>query len=1197
MRKALFTWLMMLGCLLFNIHQSRAGTPLSGEIRQSLPGVWQFRIDPYQQGESYGWHSYSFSSVGWDSMPVPGNWDLSNEYANYKGKAWYRSRFPVRDLPGKRIILSFGETGNAYRVFLNGKLIADIDCGNFTEEFDITAFVRKGQPNQLAVEVDNSLTYGAYWGWGGIRRPVYLAYREPVHFLRQAVTPEVNLARNTAVIRTSVVIRNSLSTAATMVVEQDIMYRNRSVARISREIRVPGKSDTLMRMETALDSAQVRLWHFDHPELYTSRISLRTGNKTMYALENRFGIRRIEFSGHRFLLNGEPVRLAGYNWVADDRVTGSTLPAHRFREDIDLMKQAGANMARLSHRPLPEDVMDYLDEKGMLVLAEYNIWSPYMNVRTPQGRTYATKFIQQQYNHPSIMGWSIGNENGILRDHPEVNAYTSGMIRFIKKELDSVRLVTYVSHTADGQDNDPAQFCDVIMINKYGGYEKSVDALALRYPGKPVFMTEYGNAGVNMRNEPPDRSVMRSMMVDGLKTREHVFGYSLWTFNDYRSNYQTPDPATTTPVHQNRMWGIVDVYRNKKRSYRQLQQFYAPVSGLDVSYVRDSAIIDVRPRGIQDIPSFTLEGYRIRVECRKDERSVYPVREFPLPRIVPGAATVRVNVAGLTSDVQWYRFALISPTGYQVLDTTIHLQAPARPANVRMIAADHGFRLVFDRRDDADGYVMNYEVNGAVTRLAPTTDHYVELDNLPVGNKYKIWLTGTNPRGAGIASDTFQFVSKAGFSGLPPIVWHTEGADGRLFIAPSYHPQDMQYEVRFAPEYSPVESGRSIMSTNYGMISVPGLKNGVRYAVQVRRRTGYNANWSVWSEVRKVDVGLPSVIERDDWSRRMQPLATDHQLLDPAYNIWCGSVVAGDDHRYYMVYSRWPKSKGHEAWITHSELALAVSEDPAGPYRHLKVLLPARGPRYWDGICTHNPAIYKHNNKYYLIYMGATGPTPEKPVAPYSREWYVYRNSQRIGVAVADRPEGPWTRFDKPILAPEPDSTSPDAVMVSNPALTFNDRDEVVMVYKQVEHNSTFRGGKVRFGVAFASSVFGPYKKHPSPIFQSKDTLDKNAWMLAEDPFIWFQQGRYHAVVRDVTGRFTGENGLAIFTSTDAVDWSPALHPKFLSKQLFRTDGTPLGDKLERPWLLFSNGIPTHLFGAMGIDRRNHSMNVCIPIQ
>ena len=103
--------------------------------------------------------------------------------------------------------------------------------------------------------------------------------------------------------------------------------------------------------------------------------------------------------------------------------------------------------------------------------------------------------------------------------------------------------------------------------------------------------------------------------------------------------------------------------------------------------------------------------------------------------------------------------------------------------------------------------------------------------------------------------------------------------------------------------------------------------------------------------------------------------------------------------------------------------------------------------------------------------------------------------------------------------------------------------------------------------------------------------------MLAEDPFIWFQQGRYHAVVRDVTGRFTGENGLAIFTSTDAVDWSPALHPKFLSKQLFRTDGTPLGDKLERPWLLFSNGIPTHLFGAMGIDRRNHSMNVCIPIQ
>ena len=89
--------------------------------------------------------------------------------------------------------------------------------------------------------------------------------------------------------------------------------------------------------------------------------------------------------------------------------------------------------------------------------------------------------------------------------------------------------------------------------------------------------------------------------------------------------------------------------------------------------------------------------------------------------------------------------------------------------------------------------------------------------------------------------------------------------------------------------------------------------------------------------------------------------------------------------------------------------------------------------------------------------------------------------------------------------------------MVSNPALTFNDRDEVVLVYKQVAYNGNFRGGRVRFGVAFAPGVLGPYKKHPRPVFESTDPAEKGSWMLAVDHFIWYLDVRYHSVVRDVT--------------------------------------------------------------------------------
>ncbi|MCE2833501.1 MAG: hypothetical protein LW694_03895 [Chitinophagaceae bacterium] len=342
------------GCMISPV-QVMGGTPVVGEVRQSLSPYWKFRIDPYQQGEARGWHRSSHAVAGWDS----------------------------------------GEVGNAYRLFLNDKLIISVDCGNYPEEFDITDMVRPGQENRLAVEVDNSLTYGAYWGWGGIRRPVEIRYRPAFHVLHQAVTPEVNLSRNSARVRTSVTLRNASAAVARMVLQQEIFFRNRRVAVTSRSVDLPGSSSPVVMLDLALDSAQVKLWHFDHPELYTSRITLKSEARDIYVIEDRFGLRKIELVGHQFRLNGEPVRLAGFNWVADDRVTGSTLPAHRFREDIDLMKQAGANMARLSHRPLPSDVMDYLDEKGMLVISEFNIWPPFMNDRTPEGRRYATGSIRK----------------------------------------------------------------------------------------------------------------------------------------------------------------------------------------------------------------------------------------------------------------------------------------------------------------------------------------------------------------------------------------------------------------------------------------------------------------------------------------------------------------------------------------------------------------------------------------------------------------------------------------------------------------------------------------------------------------------------------------------------------------------------------------------------------------------------------
>ncbi|NJK95066.1 MAG: glycoside hydrolase family 2, partial [Bacteroidales bacterium] len=123
-------------------------------------------------------------------------------------------------------------------------------------------------------------------------------------------------------------------------------------------------------MEFTLSKKEVKLWHFDFPNLYTLKLQLKKGNKVVHVLEDRFGIRKAEVVNGKFLLNGESVRAMGLNWVADDRLTGNTLPAEVYKRDIDNMKTLGCNLTRLSHLPLPKEVYDYLDEKGMLIIAE-----------------------------------------------------------------------------------------------------------------------------------------------------------------------------------------------------------------------------------------------------------------------------------------------------------------------------------------------------------------------------------------------------------------------------------------------------------------------------------------------------------------------------------------------------------------------------------------------------------------------------------------------------------------------------------------------------------------------------------------------------------------------------------------------------------------------------------------------------------
>ncbi|QDT68860.1 soluble pyridine nucleotide transhydrogenase [Planctomycetes bacterium MalM25] len=325
-----------------------------------------------------------------------------------------------------------------------------------------------------------------------------------------------------------------------------------------------------------------------------------------------------------------------------------------------------------------------------------------------------------------------------------------------------------------------------------------------------------------------------------------------------------------------------------------------------------------------------------------------------------------------------------------------------------------------------------------------------------------------------------------------------------------------------------------------------------------------------------------------DFAARIGEAPESARFSDPDHYIWGGSLVVGDDGKYHLFYSRWPRELGHYAWVTHSEIAHAVADEPLGEMRHVGVALPARGAEHWDGLCTHNPTVHRFDGKYYLYYMGNTGDGR----ASKSLNW-THRNQQQIGVAVADSPEGPWERFDQPLIAPTPGFI--DAVCASNPSVTRRPDGGYLMVYKAVAGKGKAPGyGPVLHVVATSDSPTGPFIKHPTPIFAKSGVK-----FPAEDPYVWCDGSRYWAIVKDFAGHFTKRGkSTALFVSDDGFSWRLAKHPLVATTEVRWSGGVtqPL-NSLERPQLLFENGEPTVLLFACDETRqRKHAFNLRLPI-
>ncbi|EAZ80487.1 glycoside hydrolase family protein [Algoriphagus machipongonensis] len=298
-------------------------------------------------------------------------------------------------------------------------------------------------------------------------------------------------------------------------------------------------------------------------------------------------------------------------------------------------------------------------------------------------------------------------------------------------------------------------------------------------------------------------------------------------------------------------------------------------------------------------------------------------------------------------------------------------------------------------------------------------------------------------------------------------------------------------------------------------------------------------------------------------SDKIQPISESSIFNSPDFFNWGGSIIKGEDNKYHLFYSRWPKSTNFTGWLLYSEIAHAVSDTPSGPWKYKETALSARGKGYWDAITAHNPKIKYFEGKYYLYYISTNlgdnldyndANLLETATTGYSHpNWKILRPNQRTGVAVAESLNGPWTRKDEPLIEP----SGPITTLTVNPAIDQGKDGKYYLIVKGDKPNETkFIRNQA---MAIGDRPDGPF------VIQSQPVID---FMDTEDMSLWFDKDRnyFYAV-------FHAHQMIGMMSSEDGLHWEKATEFQIMEKMIKMKDGRLIKpDRLERPFVFIENG-------------------------
>jgi beta-galactosidase/beta-glucuronidase len=570
------------GTLVPYAHEAaaRQGDRDTGPFFESLNGKWKFHWSPNPASSPEEFYREDFDVSGWDTITVPGNWQLQGYdkpiYVNWgyafpqDGQArkhpeiarneplppipaddnptgCYRRTFTLPEgWAGREVFLLFEGVDSAFHLWVNGQEVGYSQDSRLPAEFDVTSCVRPDQ-NTLAVRVyrycDGSyLEDQDFWRLSGIYRDVYLLATPRVHVSDFFVRTALDEDYRDALMQVEVKIRAYGDQDAADHTLELTLYdegNRRIVSTSVSGIAVKAGDETTLEIEKTV--ANPKKWSAEHPNLYTLLITLKDATGNVLEVERcNVGFRQIEIKDGQLHVNGVPILFRGVNRHEHDPDTGHTLTVESMMEDIKLMKRFNINAVRTCHYPNDPRWYDLCDRFGLYLIDEANLETHGTLDKLAQDPAWQAAFLERgirmlerDKNHPSVIIWSLGNESGYGPNHDAMAAWI--------RQRDPTRPIHYEGATGWG-----ARYRD----RKYKGPQEApvVDIVSVMYPTletltelahmpgetRPLIMCEYahamGNSCGNLRE-----------YWDAVETHQRLQGGFIWDWVDQGIRQVTED--------------------------------------------------------------------------------------------------------------------------------------------------------------------------------------------------------------------------------------------------------------------------------------------------------------------------------------------------------------------------------------------------------------------------------------------------------------------------------------------------------------------------------------------------------------------------------------------------------------------------------------------------------------------------------